>query len=278
MAANGQSGRKPIYLKTNVVARRINRLLRRRNFDLAKKLLIQYRLLTLDLYRLIEPQYQEIVKNWLPLGAIPIESVHVGPPSSTRPVDRNQVVRDFVRTSRTLFRRPFSREAYEQEKQDFFLRKREMEPPSDEVVAKVMLETVRQRAQPPTLEEVTDFIDTPVLREGLQPTRQDSHADLLVLGPLCRDWYLALPAGEVKIKVEGMIRALLERRDSGFHVPRSQWPKAPAYHGLNNLFKYKLDKEMRATYTILRRYVWIVYVIEIWEHGEYSDYAMRFGY
>ena len=87
----------------------------------------------------------------------------------------------------------------------------------------------------------------------------------------------SLPEGETRKKVEGMLDTLKERVDVGNYVPRSLWPNNPAYHDIRNLFRYEIDRAMRATYTLKRegeRYT--VRVIEIFP--DHKSYERRFHY
>ena len=86
-----------------------------------------------------------------------------------------------------------------------------------------------------------------------------------------------MPEGETRKKVEGMLDTLKERVDVGNYVPRSLWPNNPAYHDIRNLFRYEIDRAMRATYTLKRegeRYT--VRVIEIFP--DHKSYERRFHY
>ena len=86
-----------------------------------------------------------------------------------------------------------------------------------------------------------------------------------------------MPEGEIRKKVEGMLDTLKERVDAGDHIPRSLWPKNPAYQDIRNLFRYEIDHSMRAAYTIRRdgdRYT--VRVIEIFP--DHKSYERRFSY
>jgi len=98
------------------------------------------------------------------------------------------------------------------------------------------------------------------------------------LGPLCSQWYLDLPQGEIRKKVDSMLDTLRERWDAGDHIRRSMWPRQQAYSGITNLWRYDLDREMRATYTIRSapdgRIK--VEVIEIFE--DHKSYDKRMGY
>jgi hypothetical protein len=54
-------------------------------------------------------------------------------------------------------------------------------------------------------------------------------------------------------------------------------PKIPAYEGINNLWRYEIDREMRATYTVKREGdLFTVRVIEIFP--DHKRYERRFGY
>lgn len=91
------------------------------------------------------------------------------------------------------------------------------------------------------------------------------------------DWLNSLQEGETKRKVEGMLDTLKERVDAGNYVPRSLWPKDPAYHDIWNLFRYEIDRWMRACYTLKRdgdKYT--VRVIEILP--DHKSYERRFRY
>jgi hypothetical protein len=93
----------------------------------------------------------------------------------------------------------------------------------------------------------------------------------------CLDWLKSLPEGEIQRKVDGMLDTLKERPDAGDHVPRSLWPKHPAYSGLSNLFRYEIDRAMRASYTIMRESDgYVVRVIEIFP--DHKAYERRFRY
>ena len=74
-----------------------------------------------------------------------------------------------------------------------------------------------------------------------------------------------------------MLDTLKERADAGDYIPRPLWPKHPAYLDVKNLFRYEIDKGMRASYTIGRDGVrLIVRVIEIFP--DHKSYERRFGY
>lgn len=74
-----------------------------------------------------------------------------------------------------------------------------------------------------------------------------------------------------------MLDTLQERENAGEHVRRRLWPKHPAYEGISNLFRYAVDKEMRASYTIVRdRTNLKVVIIEIFP--DHKRYERRFGY
>jgi hypothetical protein len=106
------------------------------------------------------------------------------------------------------------------------------------------------------------------------PARRDVEVRL---DPKCFEWLNSLPAGETRRKVDSMLDTLKERPDSGDHVPRGLWPKNTSYVNLNNLFRYEIDRAMRASYTIMRqgeRYV--VRVIEIFP--DHKSYERRFRY
>ena len=93
----------------------------------------------------------------------------------------------------------------------------------------------------------------------------------------CLDWFNSLPEGETKKKVEGMLDTLKERVDAGNYVPRSIWPKDPAYHEIRNLSRYEIDRSMRACYTLKRdgdKYT--IRVIEIFR--DHKSYERRFRY
>lgn len=104
------------------------------------------------------------------------------------------------------------------------------------------------------------------------------HRDIEVrLDQKCLDWLNSLPKGETRKKVEDMLDTLKERVDAGDHVPRSLWPKDPAYDEISNLFRYEIDRSMRACYTLKREgEKYTVRVIEIFpDHGSYER---RFRY
>ncbi len=74
-----------------------------------------------------------------------------------------------------------------------------------------------------------------------------------------------------------MLDTLKERVDAGDHIRRSLWPKILAYQGVNNLWRYDIDRDMRATYTIKREgNKFIVLVIEVFT--DHKSYERRFGY
>jgi len=78
-------------------------------------------------------------------------------------------------------------------------------------------------------------------------------------------------------KVEGMLGTLKERVDAGDYIPRSLWPKNPAYADVGNLFRYEIDQSMRASYTIGRKgEKYTVRVIEIF--SDHKSYERRFRY
>lgn len=93
----------------------------------------------------------------------------------------------------------------------------------------------------------------------------------------CLDWFGSLPAGETRKKVQGMLEMLKERVDAGDYIPRSLWPKHLAYEGIANLFRYEIDRAMRASYTIRREGdKYTVRVIEIFP--DHKTYERRFHY
>jgi len=93
----------------------------------------------------------------------------------------------------------------------------------------------------------------------------------------CLDWLNSLPPGETRKKVDGMLDTLKERVDAGDYIPRSLWPKHPAYEDLSNLFRYEIDQSMRASYTIRREGNRdIVRMIEIFP--DHKSYERRFHY
>jgi hypothetical protein len=104
------------------------------------------------------------------------------------------------------------------------------------------------------------------------------HRDIEVrLDQRCLDWVSSLPKGETKDKVERMLDTLKEKVDAGDYVPRSLWPKDTAYLGIRNLFRYEIDRSMRASYTLRRdgdKYT--VRVIEIFP--DHKSYERRFRY
>ncbi len=74
-----------------------------------------------------------------------------------------------------------------------------------------------------------------------------------------------------------MLDTLKERVDAGDYIPRSLWPKHPAYEDLSNLFRYEIDRSMRASYTIRREGNRdIVRMIEIFP--DHKSYERRFHY
>jgi len=97
------------------------------------------------------------------------------------------------------------------------------------------------------------------------------------LDPQCYSWFSGLPQGKSRKKIEAMLDTLKERPDAGDHVPRHLWPKSAQYQGINNLFRYEIDRGMRASYTIrkdeLKR---VVVVIEIFP--DHKTYERRFNY
>lgn len=97
------------------------------------------------------------------------------------------------------------------------------------------------------------------------------------LDPICLAWLNALEAGETKKKVNAMLDTLKERADAGDHVQRSLWPQILAYEGINNLWRYEIDREMRAAYTVKREGdVFTVRIIEIFP--DHKSYERRFRY
>ncbi len=101
--------------------------------------------------------------------------------------------------------------------------------------------------------------------------------NLVKWAPLCASSVQDLPEGERNKKIKSMKSVLEERKDAGDHVPRGLWPRDKAYDGITNLYRYEIDREMRATYTIGRiDGKWVVTVIEVfWNH---KSYERRFGY
>ncbi|MBI4257442.1 MAG: hypothetical protein HY619_00660 [Thaumarchaeota archaeon] len=86
-----------------------------------------------------------------------------------------------------------------------------------------------------------------------------------------------LPPGETRKKVEGMLDTLKDRVDAGDYIPRRLWPRDPAYQDIRNLFRYEIDRVMRACYTIKREGdKFTVRVIEIFPN--HKSYERRFHY
>jgi len=74
-----------------------------------------------------------------------------------------------------------------------------------------------------------------------------------------------------------MLETLKEKVDAGDYIPKSLWPRHPAYQDIVNLFRYEIDRTMRASYTIRRdgnRYT--IRVIEIFP--DHKTYERRFHY
>lgn len=69
-----------------------------------------------------------------------------------------------------------------------------------------------------------------------------------------------------------MLDTLKDRVDAGDYIPRSLWPKHPAYQDIRNLLRYEIDRAMRASYTIKREGdKFTVRVIEIFpDHKSYE--------
>ena len=72
------------------------------------------------------------------------------------------------------------------------------------------------------------------------------------MDPEAFNWFSNLPHGETRRKIESMLDTLKERADAGNHIPRHLWPKNPSYLQINNLFRYEIDRNMRASYSIRR--------------------------
>ena len=78
-------------------------------------------------------------------------------------------------------------------------------------------------------------------------------------------------------KVDSMLDNLKERPDAGDHIRRNLWPRTGAYAGVNNLWRYDIDRVKRATYTLIRKGDRLtVLVIEVF--ADHKIYERRFGY
>jgi hypothetical protein len=78
-------------------------------------------------------------------------------------------------------------------------------------------------------------------------------------------------------KWKALLDTLKERVDVGSYVPRSLWPNDPAYHDIRNLYRYEIDRAMRARYTLKREgEKYTVRVIEIFP--DHKSYERRFHY
>jgi hypothetical protein len=74
-----------------------------------------------------------------------------------------------------------------------------------------------------------------------------------------------------------MINVLKERPDARDHISRSIWKRIPQFNGLNNLWRYDLDEERRACYTLIgKANLLTVIIIEIFL--DHKSYERRFGY
>lgn len=93
----------------------------------------------------------------------------------------------------------------------------------------------------------------------------------------CLNLYENVKDTEMKSKIQAMINVLNERPDAGNLIQKSIWKKIPKYNYLNNLWRYELDKERRACYTIISdANVLTVIIIEIFL--DHKSYEQRFGY
>jgi hypothetical protein len=74
-----------------------------------------------------------------------------------------------------------------------------------------------------------------------------------------------------------MLDVLCERPDAGDHIQRSRWPRERHYLGVNNLWRFEIDRQMRGAYTIKSEGgALTVLVIEIFL--DHKSYERRFGY
>lgn len=74
-----------------------------------------------------------------------------------------------------------------------------------------------------------------------------------------------------------MLDTLKERPDAGEHIERSRWPRNTAHQGVNNLWRYEIERNMRMSYMIrLEGDVFTVLVIAIFL--THKRYERRFGY
>jgi len=73
------------------------------------------------------------------------------------------------------------------------------------------------------------------------------------------------------------IATLEECLTAGDKVPRDRWPRIDLYRGIPNLFRYKLDRRHRLTYSVIKEgreppFAWII------EEMDHTEYNRRFGY
>lgn len=63
----------------------------------------------------------------------------------------------------------------------------------------------------------------------------------------------ALPeSNEIRKKIEKLIDELLMNPSAGEQLQRKLWPRDYTKRGLENVFRYEVDKSMRETYTVRR--------------------------
>lgn len=100
---------------------------------------------------------------------------------------------------------------------------------------------------------------------------------VVLLDPACYEWFRSVPPGRIRKKIVAMLDTLKDNPDAGDHVPGSLWPRTGGYQGINNLWRYEIDRELRASYTIMREGDrLVVRVIEIFQ--SHKSYEKRFGY
>jgi Txe/YoeB family toxin of Txe-Axe toxin-antitoxin module len=60
------------------------------------------------------------------------------------------------------------------------------------------------------------------------------------------------PNNEIRKKIEKMIDELETNPAAGEQLQKRLWPKDYTRQGLENVFRFEIDKSMRATYTVRR--------------------------
>src|SRR5487761_133377 len=93
--------------------------------------------------------------------------------------------------------------------------------------------------------------------------------------PEFSSWFGSLPQGEMRKKLQGMMDTLKERPFAGDYVRRELWPQTYIAMDLQNLYRFEVDKTMRATYSIKRDGLNVeVRIVEFF--ATHKEYEKRF--